>query len=81
MGWDSGVEPFIERWANRLVTERSQFQSFLIQLCAAIGVDAPDARRVGDPDYAFEREVRFQHDDGSSTIGRIDCYGRGWFVL
>lgn len=49
MGWDSGVEQFIERWANRLVTERSQCHSFIIQLCAVIGVDAPDARRVGDP--------------------------------
>ncbi len=39
---------------------------------------------VSDADrnpYAFERAVRFRSDDGSSSVGRIDLYKRGSFVL
>jgi len=75
------IESFIARWHQAPVTERSHYQSFIIQLCEVIGVAAPDRERAGDLDYCFERPVRFLHDDGSSNPGFIDCYRRGAFVL
>src|SRR4051794_15605482 len=32
-------------------------------------------------DYVFERGVRFQHEDSSNSVGRIDLYKKGSFVL
>ncbi len=32
-------------------------------------------------DYMFERPITFQHGDGSTSAGRIDCYKRDHFVL
>ena len=54
-------------------------QSFLIDLCALLGVDMPHA--TIDQDYMFERPITFSHGDGSSSAGRIDLYRRGAFVL
>src|SRR6185437_12661895 len=31
--------------------------------------------------YVFERAVRFRHDDGTTSPGRIDLYKKGCFVL
>lgn len=75
------VDAFIERWTNAPKSERSESHSFLIQLCRVIGVVAPNDETVGDPDYRFERIVRFHHDDDSSHWGFIDLYRRGSFVL
>ncbi|AYG95742.1 type II restriction endonuclease subunit M [Brevundimonas naejangsanensis] len=75
------VEEFISRWSTATISERSHYQTFISQLCALIGVPAPDEERVGDLDYCFERPVRFVHEDGSSQSGAIDCYRRGAFVL
>jgi hypothetical protein len=48
-----------------------------------IGVDHPDQASANTDrnDYVFERAVRFQSDDGSTSLGRIDLYKRGCFVL
>lgn len=75
------ADEFIQRWADAPISERANFQTFIIQLCAVLGVPAPDQEAAGDLDYAFERPVRFQHLDGTSTTGFIDCYRRGSFVL
>jgi hypothetical protein len=75
------VEAFIKHWSAAPVSERSQYQTFIIQLCRLIGVPAPDDVRAGDLDYCFERPVQFRHDDGSTTAGRIDCAKLGCFVL
>ncbi|MEN5363060.1 class I SAM-dependent DNA methyltransferase [Brevundimonas intermedia] len=74
------VEAFIKHWSAPPVSERSQCQTFIIQLCRLIGVPAPDDVRAGDLDYCFERPVQFRHDDGSTTAGRIDCAKLGCFV-
>lgn len=75
------VDAFISHWAAAPISERAQYQTFIIQLCRLIGAPAPDDERVGDMDYCFERPVRFVHDDGSSHAGYIDCAKRGCFVL
>jgi SAM-dependent methyltransferase len=56
---------------------------FLIELCDLIGVQRPDPAgpETEQNDYVFERAVRFHHDDGTSSPGRIDLYKKGCFVL
>ncbi|CAN5158039.1 hypothetical protein BH09PSE1_BH09PSE1_15030 [soil metagenome] len=75
------ADVFIDRWAHASITERAQCQSFISQLCRLLDVPAPDDERPGDRDYDFERAVRFQHDDGGSHTGFMDCYRRDCFVL
>jgi hypothetical protein len=66
---------FIQRWQGSTASELSTAQSFVTQLCALLGVDAPHP--TADEAYTFERPVTFKHGDGSSSPGRIDCYRRG----
>lgn len=75
------VDAFIAHWAHVPISERAQYQTFIIQLCRIIGAPAPDDERMGDLDYCFERPVRFLHEDGVSHPGYIDCAKRGCFVL
>ncbi len=75
------ADAFIAHWSNVPISERAQYQTFIIQLCRLIGAPAPDDKQTGDLDYCFERPVRFVHDDGSSQPGYIDCAKRGCFVL
>jgi len=75
------VDGFIAHWADVPISERAQYQTFIIQLCRLIGAPAPDDERMGDLDYCFERPVRFQHEDGAGHPGYIDCAKRGCFVL
>ena len=52
-------------------------------MCDLIGVQRPDPAgpETEINDYVFERSVRFRHDDGSTSPGRIDLYKKGCFVL
>jgi hypothetical protein len=74
------VDDVIRIWSDMPISERADYQTFIRHVCAVIGVPAPGDERI-DPNYTFERQVRFRHDDGSSTAGFIDCYRRGCFVL
>ena len=76
------VGDFIERWSGIPGRERGDAQSFLNALCDLIGVRKPHDLRAGQGlDYAFERPVRFSHDEGPPSPGWIDLYKRGSFVL
>jgi len=77
------VDLFLERWAASGAAERANYQLFLSELCTLLEVAPPDPTRPDDADnaYVFERNVQFQEDDGSTSIGRIDLYKRGAFVL
>jgi hypothetical protein len=68
---------FISRWQTIAASELATAQSFVIELCALLGVDPPRH----DADYQFERPITFQHGDGTTSAGRVDCYKRGHFVL
>lgn len=72
-------DAFIAKWAGVAASELSTSQSFLLDLCALLGVDAPHA--TAEQDYMFERPITFAHGDGSTSAGRIDLYRRGAFVL
>jgi len=75
------VGAFIERWRGVAVlpgsTELATAQSFVLELCTLLGVEAPHHAA----DYQFERPITFTHGDGTTSPGRIDCYKRGAFVL
>lgn len=60
-------------------SELATAQSFVIDLCELLGVPKPHP--TPEQAYMFERPITFQHGDGSTSAGRIDCYRRGHFVL
>jgi hypothetical protein len=73
------AQSFITRWSGVTASELSTAQSFVIDLCALLGVDKPHP--TPDQNYMFERPVTFRHGDGSTSAGRIDCYRQGAFCL
>ncbi|HEY5300092.1 MAG TPA: type IIL restriction-modification enzyme MmeI [Acetobacteraceae bacterium] len=75
------IDAFIERWRDSASSERSNSQSFLNELCDAIGVPRPEPAIGGVGDYRFERTVTHYFPDAGSTERRIDLYRRGCFVL
>ncbi|MBU4519197.1 MAG: class I SAM-dependent DNA methyltransferase, partial [Gammaproteobacteria bacterium] len=77
-GTDSAAQAFIQRWHGVTASELSTSQSFVIQLCELLGVEAPHP--TPEQSYMFERPITFQHGDGSTSAGRVDCYKRGHFV-
>jgi hypothetical protein len=74
-----GAAAFIARWRGVTASELPTAQSFVIDLCALLGVDKPHP--TPDQSYMFERPVTFRHGDGSGSVGRIDCYRQGAFCL
>ncbi|WP_374432723.1 class I SAM-dependent DNA methyltransferase [Inhella sp.] len=71
-------QAFIARWHGVQASELATSQSFVIELCELLGVPRPHP--TPEQDYQFERPISFQHGDGSSSPGRIDCYRRGAFI-
>ena len=71
------VQAFISFWSQVSSSEIATAQSFVSGLCALLNLPPP----THEPDYMFERPITFNHGDGSSSAGRIDCYRRGHFVL
>jgi hypothetical protein len=77
------IQAFIRRWENSGSAERANYNMFLTELCVLLGVPVPNPSRPDDRDnaYVFERSVPMDDGDGNVTIGRIDLYKRGCFVL
>lgn len=73
------ADVFIAKWSGVSASELSTAQSFALDLCHLLGVEAPhpDAEQR----YMFDRPVIVAHSDGSSSAGRIDLYKRDCFVL
>ena len=79
----SATGQFIERWKASGASERANYQLFLSELCDVLDVPRPEPARPEEEHnhYVFEKSVTFRHNDGTTTIGRIDLYKRGCFVL
>jgi len=77
------VHPFIQRWQTSAAAERANYQLFLSELCDYLGVPRPDPAVSDEREnrYVFERPVTFHHAGGSTSVGFIDLYKRGCFVL
>ncbi len=70
---------FVTKWQGASASELSTSQTFLLELCALLGVEGPFP--TPEQNYMFERPITFSHPDGSSSPGRVDLYRRGHFVL
>ena len=77
------IPSFIERWSPSGGGERANYQLFLAELCHVLDVDPPEPYSADKPltEYGFERNVFFRKDEGAASLGRIDLYKRGHFVL
>jgi len=77
------IDAFIKRWQASAASERANYQLFLAELCAVLEVEPPQPAGADEAlnDYVFEKSVRFPNRDGSFSLGRIDLYKRGFFVL
>ena len=77
------IDAFIKRWDSSAASERANYQLFLTELCAVLEVEPPQPVGADEPlnAYVFEKSVRFPNRDGSVSLGRIDLYKRGHFVL
>jgi hypothetical protein len=75
---NAAAQAFIARWQGVTASELSTSQSFVRELCELLGVAVPHP--TPDQSYMFERPITFQHGDGSTSAGRVDCYKRGHFV-
>lgn len=77
------AETFIARWQGQEGgQERANYALFLTELCDLLGVEHPQPAGATHErnDYVFERVVTRHKDDGD-TLGRIDLYKKGNFVL
>jgi hypothetical protein len=75
------ISSFIEKWKQSGASERANKDSFLHDLCDLLGVPHPDPA-TGDSDrdqYVFERDAVLLKE--KQTIGKIDLYKRGCFIL
>ncbi len=77
------IDAFIKRWELTGAAERANYQIFLSELCVELEVEPPHPTLPDDAlnAYVFEKSVRFPNRDGSVSLGRIDLYKRGHFVL
>ncbi|RST87523.1 class I SAM-dependent DNA methyltransferase [Aquibium carbonis] len=64
-------------------SEIANYGIFIERLCVALGLPTPDMVREENQmnDYVLQRRVAFKHPDGTRSVGHIDCYKRGSFVL
>ena len=77
------LDAFLSRWHDADGSERANYQLFVGELCALLDMPTPQPA-TGQPEqdgYVFERRVLFRHGDGSESVGFIDLYRRGAFVL
>lgn len=78
---------FEARWKPAGGAERANYGLFLQDLCDLIGVPRPDPTtdNPAQDAYVLERAVEFndgaKRSTGRASVGRIDLYKRGCFVL
>src|SRR6478672_1970393 len=75
-------EAFITRWSASGDAERANKDSFLNELCDVLGVERPHPKTgiPGQDVYVFEKDV-VRAREGGSSIGRVDLYKQGCFLL
>ena len=81
--FETTIGSFVARWQASGAAERANYQLFLSELCEVLDLPRPEPTKpkIEDNAYVFERDVTFQNLDGTTSIGRIDLYKRGCFVL
>ncbi len=77
------TEEFIEKWSASDASERANTQPFLYDLCEVLGVEKPKPAtgNVEENSYCFERDAVLQHEGGGVSIGKMDLFKAGCFIL
>lgn len=77
------ADEFIAKWQLSGGNERANTQLFVADLCALLGVAAPQPTMsdTARNDYVFERHVIKTEIDGATSNGWIDAYKRDCFIL
>ncbi|GGI69368.1 hypothetical protein GCM10007973_03110 [Polymorphobacter multimanifer] len=77
------IEDFIKKWQGRAGgAEHANFQPFIIDFCAALGLPKPEPAEGGIlSDYRFEAPASPDAAYSSKKSGRIDLYKRRCFIL
>lgn len=75
------VEAFLAKWHGSEGNERANYQTFLGDLCVALGVESPPPKGKvpGDP-YCFDKDIKFYSEKTESTKF-ADFYKEGCFLL
>ena len=77
------IAAFQARWLGNEGGERANKDPFLNDLCDLLGVPRPDPA-TGDDEkdvYVYEKPAVLLHAAGKPTIGKIDLYRHGRFLL
>jgi hypothetical protein len=72
------LQDMMARWEGNTSSERAALQSFILELCAALGVAAPVPPTGA---YQFEFPVQVVDRDGRETTNFIDCWKADHFAL
>ncbi|HEY9748279.1 MAG TPA: type IIL restriction-modification enzyme MmeI, partial [Allocoleopsis sp.] len=76
------VQAFLSNWKGSSGDERANKDSFLRDLCVALGVVPPPPKgSVAGDRYCFEKDVKIPHPSGKVTTGFIDFYKAEHFLL
>jgi hypothetical protein len=74
----STLEALVERWADAKPAELANLQSYVIELCEALGVEPP---RPAGGGYEFNFPIHVVRRDGTDTTNFVDLYKEGHFAL
>lgn len=74
----SALKALAEKWTGAKAAERANAQSYLVELCEALGVDRP---RPAGSGYEFELPIKVIARDGTEAQNFIDLYKEGHFLL
>jgi hypothetical protein len=79
----SVVNDFLKRWKGNSGSERSNFQSFMRDLCTLLDLShpVPGESDTSKNAYVFERFIASPRVDGNTDNRYIDLYRRDCFVL
>jgi hypothetical protein len=72
------LQALADRWASAKAAEQANLQSYVIELCGALGVEPP---RPAGGGYEFELPVKVVNRDGTESVNFIDLYKAGHFAL
>jgi hypothetical protein len=74
----SKLHSLSDRWSTAKPAERANFQSYLIELCSALGVEPP---RPAGSKYEFEYAIDVVSREGKESTNFIDLYKANHFAL
>lgn len=79
----TAVTEFVARWKGNTGSEKSNFQSFMRELCGLLDLPLPDPGKGKNEHnaYVFERFIAPQRADSTTEKRYIDLYRRDCFVL